>query len=147
MYFCSLASLIWIRWLMGKQFQIPRNNSTISIVDDDEIAREATADLLSSLGFQPVTFDCAETFLQSAEADHTSCLITDLQMPGLNGLELQTRLIATGREIPIIFVTAYWQKRDRQQALNAGAVAFLSKPYLEESLLESLQVALKSNVI
>jgi FixJ family two-component response regulator len=131
---------------MAGRFEAPEQNSVISIVDDDEIAREATADLLSSLGFRTVTFDSAEKFLESAEARDTSCLITDLQMPGLNGLELQRHLIAIGREIPVIFVTAYWQDSARQQALGAGAVAFLSKPFQETFLLDSLEVALKPKV-
>ena len=100
--------------------------------------------VLSSLGFQTVTFDSAENFLNFAKAHGTSCLITDLQMPGLNGLELQKHLIASGHAIPVIFVTAYWEEAARQQALSAGAVAFLSKPFHEASLVELLEIALKS---
>jgi FixJ family two-component response regulator len=120
-----------------------RNVPMISIVDDDETAREATADLVNSLGYRTSTFAGAEQFLESNAVKDTSCVITDLQMPGVDGLELQKQLAATGHSIPVIFVTAFPQEKARQRALNAGAVAFLSKPFLEASLIESLETALK----
>src|SRR4051812_24407908 len=118
----------------------------VSIVDDDEFARDAMADFVRSLGFRAVTFDSAERFLDSPHASDTSCLITDLQMPGRNGLELQRHLIDADREIPIIFVTAYAEENARRQALSAGAVAFFSKPFHEASFVEGLQTSLKSKV-
>jgi CheY-like chemotaxis protein len=142
--FFAVASIVYVGGPVGKHSNFHLKYPIISIVDDDEVAREATADLVRSLGYGAVTFDSAERFLESAEPDdHPSCLITDLQMPGLNGLELQRHLIAAGRDIPVIFVTGHWQESTRQQALKAGAVAFLSKPFHEASLIESLEIALK----
>src|SRR5262245_50006669 len=100
----------------------------ISIVDDDALVREATADVVTSLGYEARTFASAEEFLASAHVKATSCLITDLQMPGLNGLELQSQLLAEGYDTPVIFITAFPKDKSRARALNAGAVAFLSKP-------------------
>jgi FixJ family two-component response regulator len=117
----------------------------ISIVDDDLLVREATADLVSSLGYQALTFQSAEEFLQTGQANQTSCLITDLQMPGLSGLELQERLGAQGCGVPIIFITAFPKDSVRQRALAGGAVAFLSKPYKEEMLIEALRLALNNS--
>src|SRR2546430_6875079 len=101
----------------------------ISIVDDDVTVREATADLVGALGYQTRTFASGEAFLESGQLEHSSCLITDIQMPGLSGLELQSHLLADGCQIPIIFITAYPTASARQRAMNAGAVAFLSKPF------------------
>jgi len=114
----------------------------ISIVDDDETVRDATADLITSLGYNARTFSSSEEFLGSGELQHTDCLITDLQMPGLNGLELQARLIADGHDVPVIFMTAFPQAAARMRALDAGAVAFLTKPFEERSLMESIETAL-----
>jgi FixJ family two-component response regulator len=112
---------------------------TISIVDDDGVVRAATADLISSLEYNTQTFASGEAFLESGQLARTSCLITDLQMSGLNGLELQSRLVDEGYQIPVIFITAFPTSGARQRAMSAGAVAFLSKPFEEESLLQSLQ--------
>jgi FixJ family two-component response regulator len=117
----------------------------ISIVDDDALVREATADLLTSLGYQASTFASAEQFLASDRVSKTACLITDLQMPGLNGLDLQHQLLAAGHRTPIIFITAFPKESARSCALDAGAVAFLSKPFEEESLIKSIEIALKSS--
>ena len=108
---------------------------TISIIDDDQVVREATGDLVQSLGYEVATFESAERFLESGRLAETSCLITDLQMPGLSGLDLQSRLIAEGQRIPVLS-----QKRDS----DAGAVGFLSKPFDEESLIRSLETALQA---
>jgi FixJ family two-component response regulator len=113
----------------------------ISIVDDDEVVRAATADLVNSLGYEAQTFASAEQFLESGQVEHTSCIITDLQMPGLNGLELQSRLIAAGYRKPIIFITAFPTVGARERALEGGAIAFLNKPFREDSLIESLKRA------
>ena len=110
----------------------------ISIVDDDPIVREAIADLLQSLGYEVKTFASTEHFFESGTLGETSCLITDLQMPGLGGLELQTRLIAQGHATPVIFVTAFPEERFRQRAMNAGAFGFLSKPFAEDALIKCL---------
>ena len=124
----------------------PPKTRIISIVDDDVVAREGAADLINALGFTTTTFASAEEFLQSVKAEDTSCLITDLQMPGLSGLELQSHLLAVGRKIPVIFITAFPQESVRRRALSAGAIAFLSKPFQEAALVQSLEVALKVKV-
>jgi len=114
----------------------------ISIVDDDAFVRQATENLLQSLGFGVATFASAEAFLESGLADETSCLIADLQMPGLTGLDLQKRLIESGKRMPIIFITAFFSEGVRKQALDGGAFGFLGKPFGDESLLECLNKAL-----
>jgi FixJ family two-component response regulator len=121
-----------------------RSTPLISIVDDDESIREATKGLVRSLGYLAATFASAEEFLSSDRVDDTRCLITDVQMPGLSGVELQRRLIAQGRPMPTIFVTAYPDDRTRSRVLNAGAIGYLSKPYSEESLIQCLDTALSS---
>jgi FixJ family two-component response regulator len=117
--------------------------ATISIIDDDAWVRESTADLITSLGHKALTFASGEQFLASDRLKDTSCVITDLEMPGLNGLDLQERLLAEGYRTPIIFITAYPKDAARSRALEAGAVAFLSKPFKEASLITSLEIALK----
>jgi FixJ family two-component response regulator len=119
-----------------------RTAPMISIVDDDGVVREATADLVSSLGYHTQTFASGEAFLETGQLQQTSCLITDLQMPGLTGLELQSRLLDGGHRIPVIFITAFPTTGVRQQAMNAGAVAFLTKPFEETSLIQSIEAAL-----
>ena len=114
----------------------------ISIVDDDESMREALQSLLRSVGFRAKTFASAEQFLQSDQIENTACLILDVRMPGMSGLELQRRLMATQCRIPIVFVTAHGDEEARSRALQEGAVEFLLKPFSEEALLNAIQVAL-----
>ena len=121
-----------------------RQVRVISIVDDDESVREATRGLVRSLGYLAFTFSSAEEFLSSDSVRKTSCLIADVQMPGLSGVELQQRLIAEGRRIPIIFVTAFPEESLRARVLKAGAFGFLSKPFEESSLIGCLDAALKN---
>ena len=116
----------------------------ISIIDDDPSVREATDGLMRLLGYRAATFASAEDFLQSDRMKDSSCLITDVQMPGLSGIELQRELIARGNDTPMIFVTAFPDERTRRRALDAGAIGFLSKPFDEERLIECLQAALES---
>jgi FixJ family two-component response regulator len=115
----------------------------ISIVDDDASVREATKGLVRSLGYAAATFASAEEFLESDRVDDTSCLITDVQMPGLNGIELQERLAALGHRIPIIFVTAFPDDRVRDRAMQSGAISFMSKPFSEANLIVCLDRALQ----
>jgi FixJ family two-component response regulator len=115
----------------------------ISIVDDDESVREATKFLVRSLGYEAVTFSSAEQFLESDYLHATSCLITDVKMPGLSGIELQSHLIAQGCCTPVIIITAFPDERIRTQVLKAGAVGCLGKPFREESLISCLDTALK----
>lgn len=117
----------------------------ISIVDDDESVREATKGLVRSLGFVAATFGSAEEFLNSERRRETSCVIADVQMPGVSGVELQRRLIAEGDRLPMIFITAFPEDRVRERVLEAGAFGFLSKPFNEEHLIGCLDNALKSS--
>jgi FixJ family two-component response regulator len=114
----------------------------ISIVDDDQSIRDATKGLVRSLGYGATSFASAEDFLQSDHVSNTACLITDVQMPGLSGVELQSRLIAQGNRTPVIFITAFPEERIRARALEAGAVGFLSKPFNEDHLIEYIHAAL-----
>jgi FixJ family two-component response regulator len=113
----------------------------IPIVDDDSLARDGIRELVESLGYNAVTFGSAEDFFGSDVITETACLITDLQMPGLNGLELQEALRSQGHRTPIILVTAYPSESHRNRALNGGAVGFLSKPFDEALLIKCLSGA------
>jgi FixJ family two-component response regulator len=114
----------------------------ISIVDDDAIVREATLNLVRSHGLTGAAFASAEEFLGSDNMNHTACLIADVQLPGLSGIELQTRLRTDGNQTPVIFITAFPEARIQAQALDAGAVGFLSKPYDADSLIDCIDKAL-----
>ena len=117
--------------------------SFISVVDDDESVRRTTTFLIESFGFRAAAFESAESFLKSGELHNTSCLILDVQMPGMNGLQLQSELAAAGYGIPIIFITSYDDKESRGRAMQAGAVAFLGKPFSGEQLLQTVRSALR----
>ena len=117
----------------------------ISIVDDDALARDGIGELVESLGYKTSTFESAEHFLGSSMLAQTACLITDLQMPGLNGLELQEALRSKGYVTPVILITAYPSENHRKRALNGGAVGFLTKPFDEGSLIKCLTAAIKSS--
>lgn len=110
----------------------------VSIVDDDASVREATKDLVSSLGLEVFAFESAEEFLGSPLVDDTSCLITDVQMPGMKGYELQRHLAAAGRQMPVIFMTAFPEKI-RHRPDCAGALAFLEKPFDAATLIDLLR--------
>ena len=115
----------------------------ISIVDDDEALRNSLDDLVQSIGFRTQGFASAEAFLSSNQARDTACLILDVRMPGMNGLDLQSWIIAASWCIPIVFITSHVDDVARARALEAGAVAFLYKPFREEELLNGIDVALK----
>src|SRR6516162_11222275 len=115
----------------------------ISIVDDDALARDGIRELVESLGYRTTTFASAEAFLKSSMVADTACLITDLQMPGLSGLELQDALRSQGYHTPVILITAFPNEKHRTRALDNGAVGFLSKPFDEQTLIERLTVAIK----
>ena len=114
----------------------------IAIVDDDDALRNSLDNLLRSVGFRVQGFASAEAFLQANHAHETVCLILDVRLGGMNGLELQRQLVAAHWGIPIIFVTAYANDDVRERALAAGAVAVLSKPCREEDLLTAIEAAL-----
>ena len=116
----------------------------IAIIDDYQALREALEKLLRSLGHRTSTFGSAEDFLKSGKLHDTSCLITDVRMPGMSGIDLQDRLIADGYYIPIIFITAHFDDHLRQRAMRAGAVAFLVKPVDADQLIGYLDKALKA---
>jgi FixJ family two-component response regulator len=122
-----------------------RSAPLISIVDDDESMRESTKGLVRSLGYQAAAFASAEEFMQSDSLDNTSCLIADVQMPGLSGIDLQRWLIDRGVQMPTIFITAFPEEVTRLRAVKAGAVGYLGKPFSEESLLKCLDTALGSS--
>ena len=114
----------------------------ISIIDDDDSMRCAMKSLVTSLGLRVHTFRSAEEFLQSRCVDDTSCLITDVQMPGLSGVELQSLLLAQARHMPIILVTAFPEERMRNRAMEAGALGFLSKPFESQMLIKLIEKAI-----
>jgi FixJ family two-component response regulator len=113
-------------------------NSTVSVVDDDASVRQALKRLLKSAGFHAEVFASAEEFLGSGRLAETACLVLDVRMPGLSGLELQDQLIATGCSVPIIFITAHGDEDARTRALERGAIDFLQKPFSDEALLNAL---------
>ena len=114
----------------------------VAIVDDDELIREALHGLMKEAGFSAQAFASAEEFLNSDALERTACLIADIRMPGMSGLQLQARLNEDHRRIPIIFITAQGDEKMRMQALRAGAVEFLTKPLNDEVLLEHVRAAL-----
>ena len=118
------------------------SHSLISIVDDDESIRTAMSSLVRSLGFAACVFASAEEFLASPRLNETSCLVADVQMPGMSGLDLQRELATRDRRMPIIFITAYPEERIRRRAEAAGAVAFFSKPVDGGALIRCLDAVL-----
>jgi len=114
----------------------------IAIVDDDDVVREAMKSLMRSLGYNASTFGSADEFLKSEQVSNTSCLVTDLQMPGLSGIDLQDWLIARGHRIPIIFITGHGDIPMSVKAMKAGAVEFLTKPFRDQDLLDAVNIGL-----
>jgi two-component system response regulator FixJ len=115
----------------------------IAVVDDDQSVREALDNLISSVGFEVKLFASAEDFLDSDTPSQTDCAILDVRLPGISGPELQQRLAAGGQSIPIIIITAQGDDKTQDEAVAAGAIAFLKKPVREEVLLAALESALK----
>lgn len=131
-----------LRGVTGDRGDTSAKKAMISIVDDDKSVREAAGRLLKSLGYATATFASAEEFLQSGRLQETACLITDVQMPGMSGIDLQDHLSARGDLMPVIFVTAFPEEALRQRALGAGAVGFLTKPISVQSLIACIDKAL-----
>ena len=121
-------------------------NSAISIVDDDDSLRNSLNNLLRSLGFRADGFSSAEAFLTSSRLHETGCLLLDVRMPGMSGLDLQRQLRAANSRIPIVFITSHADDDARARALQAGSVAFLYKPCRKEALLEAIDSALNHKV-
>jgi FixJ family two-component response regulator len=117
-------------------------NKLVAIVDDDDSVRGTLKELLRAAGFTSRTFESAEDFLRSGDQQEAACLITDIRMPGMSGLELQARLNAEKCKIPTIFITAHGDEEMRFRALRAGAVEFLPKPFDDDVLVESVRAAL-----
>ena len=115
----------------------------IAIVDDDELAREATIDLVKSMGFIAKAFERAEDFLKSDCLHSSSCLITDVLMPGMTGIELHNRLVEAGNITPTILITSFPNDRDRARARQTGAICYLAKPFRDEELLACVRSALE----
>jgi FixJ family two-component response regulator len=115
----------------------------VAIVDDDDLMRSALQGLLKSVGLPAQAFASAEEFLKSGQQHEVGCLVADIRMPGMSGLELQAKLNADQCRIPTIFITAHGDEKMRMQALRAGAVEFMAKPFDDEVLLESVRAALE----
>lgn len=118
------------------------NTPLVCIVDDDQAVRRATQTLLRSVGYRPVAFASAEEFLSSPESAITDCLILDVQMPGMSGIDLQRLLNQQKRNVPIIFITAFPEDHLREQALAGGAVCFLAKPCDSRNIINCIKRAL-----
>lgn len=116
----------------------------VSVIDDDESVRVSVAALVRSLGHIAHAFASAEDFLASSELGATDCLVTDIQMPGMSGIELQQTLATSGRALPTIFITAFPEDRIRKQVLATGAVGLLSKPYDGDTLVNFIETVLSS---
>src|SRR4051794_3494586 len=120
------------------------NAKIVAIIEDDESYRVAVQRLLKSAGLLVKSFDSAETFLDSGQQHETGCLISDIRMPGMSGLELQSKLNSDHCPIPTIFITAHGDEKMRMQAMRGGAVTFLTKPFDGEALLDFVRMALNS---
>jgi FixJ family two-component response regulator len=121
-----------------------RNAKVVAIIEDDESYRLAVLRLLKSAGFSVRSFASAEDFLSSGQQQETGCLIADIRMPGMSGLDLQAKLTSDHCPIPTIFMTAHGDEKMRLQAMRAGAVKFLTKPFDGDDLIETVRVALET---
>jgi len=119
------------------------DNGLIGVVDDDASVRKSTKLLLESFGFEVAVFDTADAFLASERWSEITCLVADVQMPGMTGLQLQSCLAKDDKNIPIVFITAFEDAASRQQAMSGGAVEFLSKPFTDDRLLRAIGLALQ----
>ena len=120
-----------------------KNRPLIAVVDDDQSVREALGNFISSVGCGVKLFDSAEAFLDSDAPANTDCAVLDLRLPGISGIELQRKLAADGQSIPAIIITANGNEKAQAEAVAAGAIAFLKKPFKEEVLLAAIESALK----
>ena len=120
---------------------MPQKSVTVYVVDDDESIRRALKRLLRSAGYYAVTFDSAEEFMEATACRGEGCLILDIRLPGMTGLDLQEKLASLGGKYPVIFMTAHDNPQWQERAKKAGAVAYLRKPFDEHSLLDAIQLA------
>jgi FixJ family two-component response regulator len=128
---------------LGRQGGTAPKAALIAIVDDDEWVRKSLARLIKAAGFRTQTFASAEDFVASGNYEESACIILDLRLPGMSGLDLQARLAAEHKLVPIVFVSAHDEPGVRTQAVQAGAVAFLGKPVDDRALLDAIDLALK----
>jgi FixJ family two-component response regulator len=115
----------------------------IAVIDDDELVRATLADCMESAGYAVEGFGSAEAFLASGSSRKPACLIVDIQLPGISGLELQDKLAGAGNHVPIVFVSAQGTSANRERAIRQGAAGFLSKPFRREELLKQIRVAIQ----
>jgi FixJ family two-component response regulator len=125
---------------------MPRESFTIYVVDDDESIRRALKRLLRSMGYHAVTFDSAEEFMETSSCHGRGCLVLDIRLPGMTGLDLQEKLCSSGANYPVIFMTAHDNTQWQERAKKAGAVAYLRKPFDEQSLLNAIQLACREEI-
>jgi FixJ family two-component response regulator len=122
---------------------MPQESVTVYVVDDDESIRRALKRLLRSAGYHAITFDSAEEFMEATSCRGEGCLILDIRLPGMTGLDLQEKLASLGAKYPVIFMTAHDNPQWQERAKKAGAVAYLKKPFDEQSLLNAIHRALQ----
>jgi FixJ family two-component response regulator len=120
---------------------VPQESFTVYVVDDDDSIRRALKRLLGSVGYHAITFESAEEFLEFAPEPGEGCLVLDIRLPKMTGLELQKSLASRGSTYPVIFMTAHDNSRWRERAEKAGAIAYLKKPFHEQSLLDGIRLA------
>lgn len=120
---------------------MPQKSLTVYVVDDDESIRRALKRLLRSAGYQAVTFESAEDFMEATSCRGEGCLVLDIRLPGMTGLDLQEKLASSGANYPVIFMTAHDNPQWQERAKKAGALAYLRKPFDEELLLNAIQLA------
>jgi len=125
---------------------MPRESFTVYVVDDDESIRRALKRLLRSMGYHAVTFESAEDFMEATSCRGKGCLVLDIRLPGMTGLDLQAKLASSGAKYPVIFMTAHDNPQWQETAKKAGAVAYLRKPFDEQSLLNAIQLACHEGV-
>ena len=121
---------------------MPIEKPLIAIVDDDQSMREATKGLIRSLGFDAEAFSCADDFLKFPRLRRTACLVTDIHMPGMSGLDLHRRLVALGESIPTVLITAFPNENLRARGLGPDVIGYLAKPFDEQDLLDCIRAAL-----
>ena len=122
---------------------MPQKSDAVFVVDDDESIRRAMKRLLKSSGYDAVTFASAEEFIASNPGRGKGCLILDIRLPGMTGLDLQEKLTASGAKYAVIFITAHDDAQWRQKAKAAGAIAYLRKPFAEQALLDAIRICLR----
>ena len=144
-----LISLCW-QYILRIRLNTEVNGTTkagfIAIVDDDEPLREALGSVMKAAGFSTITFGSAEEYLDSAGRQRTACLVLDVRLPGMSGIELQRQLANDGDETPIVFVTAHGDASLRDSLMKAGASAFLNKPVRSDALLKEIRAALAKTI-